>query len=63
MQEVESRGEGPQHRVKISKGFYMGVTEVTQGHYLAFMGTNPSNFEGKNLPVEQVSWGDGCGIL
>ncbi len=48
--------EGPQHRVKISKGFYMGVYEVTQGQYQAVMGNNPSNFKGDNLPVELVSW-------
>ena len=50
--------EHPQHKVKISKGFYMGQTEVTQAQYQAVMGTNPSNFRGDNLPVEQVSWND-----
>jgi len=48
--------EGPQHRVKLSKGFYMGRTEVTQAQYKAIMGSNPSHFKGDNLPVEQVSY-------
>jgi len=49
-------GEGPQHPVRISKGFYMGVTEVTQAQWKAVMGTNPSHFKGDDLPVETVSW-------
>jgi len=50
--------EGPQHRVRITKGFYMGVTEVTQAQWQAVMGNNPSNFKGESLPVERVSWND-----
>jgi formylglycine-generating enzyme required for sulfatase activity len=50
--------EGPQHRVKITQPFYMGAMEVTQAQWKAVMGTNPSNFQGDNLPVEQVSWDD-----
>ena len=43
----------------ISKGFWMGKYEVTQGQYAAVMGTNPSHFKGDtNLPVENVSWVD-----
>ena len=30
----------------ISQGFWMGKYEVTQGEYLALMGTNPSYFNG-----------------
>lgn len=48
-----------QHKVKISKPFLMGVTEVTQGQYKAVMGKNPSYFDGSDdLPVEKVSWED-----
>jgi formylglycine-generating enzyme required for sulfatase activity len=36
----------------------MGKYEVTQKEYVALMGTNPSNFKGDNLPVEQVTWYD-----
>jgi formylglycine-generating enzyme required for sulfatase activity len=50
--------EGPQHRVKITKAFYMGTTEVTQEQWKAVMGNNPSKFQGDNLPVENVSWND-----
>jgi len=44
------------HRVTLTKGFYMGVTEVTQGQWRKIMGNNPSYFKGDNLPVETVSW-------
>jgi len=48
-----------QHKVTLSKGFYMGVYPVTQEQWQAVMGNNPSKFKGeKNLPVEQVSWED-----
>jgi len=50
--------EGPQHEVTISKPFYMGVTEVTQGQYEAIMGKNPSGWKGATNPVENVSWDD-----
>jgi formylglycine-generating enzyme required for sulfatase activity len=49
--------EGPQTAVTISHGFWMGKYEVTQGEYLAVMGSNPSGLQGDtNLPVETVSW-------
>ena len=51
--------EGPQTQVTLSRGFLMGKHEVTQGEYLAVMGSNPSNFKGdNNRPVETVSWND-----
>ncbi|MGH9847208.1 MAG: SUMF1/EgtB/PvdO family nonheme iron enzyme, partial [Blastocatellia bacterium] len=49
--------EGPQHRVTVS-GFSIGKFEVTQAQWKAVMGSNPSNFKGDNLPVENVSWND-----
>jgi len=65
------KNEKPSHRVRISKPFYLGVYEVTQGQYEAVMGNNPSylsaNGGGKDRvagqstdrhPVEQVSWLD-----
>ena len=48
--------EGPVHRINISKGFYIGIYQVTQEQYMAVMGKNPSHFSGTNLPVEQVTW-------
>jgi formylglycine-generating enzyme required for sulfatase activity len=50
--------EKPIHTVTISNAFYMGIYEVTQEQYQAVMGTNPSKFNGSNLPVEMVSWDD-----
>ncbi len=48
------------HEVKLTKGFYMQTTEVTQGQWRAVMGSNPSHFKdcGDNCPVERVSWED-----
>jgi formylglycine-generating enzyme required for sulfatase activity/serine/threonine protein kinase len=43
-----------QHRVTITRPFYMGIHEVTQEQYEAMMGNNPSNFKGAKDPVEQV---------
>ena len=63
--------EKPQHRVRISKSFYLGVYEVTQAQYKAVMENNPSSFppngDGKDkvagqstdqYPVEGVPWLD-----
>jgi formylglycine-generating enzyme required for sulfatase activity len=50
--------EGPVHSIKISKGFWMGIYEVTQAQYQAIMGSNPSTYRGDNLPVVFVSWND-----
>ena len=46
-----------QHEVTVS-GFWMSPYEVTQAEYERLMGTNPSSFQGENLPVESVSWLD-----
>jgi formylglycine-generating enzyme required for sulfatase activity len=49
--------EKPVHRVSITRPFYMGKYEVTQGQWQAVMGNNTSYFKnGENCPVEQVSW-------
>ena len=53
-----SPDEGPQTRVTITRAFWLGKTEVTQGQWEALMGRNPSNFKGADRPVEQVSWND-----
>ena len=50
--------EMPQHRVQITKLFYLGVYEVTQAQYQKVVGNNPSKFKGESLPVETVSWKD-----
>ncbi len=49
-----------QHQVTLTQGFYMQITEVTQGQWRSLMGNNPSFFNGcgDDCPVEQVSWSD-----
>ncbi|MBB3111712.1 formylglycine-generating enzyme required for sulfatase activity [Paenibacillus phyllosphaerae] len=38
--------------------FYIGKYEVTQQEWSSVMGSNPSEFQGDNLPVDMVSWYD-----
>jgi len=53
------RDDETQHRVTLTKGFYLGVYEVTQEQWQAVMGNNPSKITGeRNLPVDSVSWDD-----
>ena len=52
-----------QHRVTLSKGFWMGKYEVTQGQWERVMGNNPAKFKGARNPVEQVSWEDCQGFI
>ncbi len=72
-------GEGPQHLVRITKPFYLGMYEVTQEEYQRVVGNNPSAFSArgqqkgqvagqdtKRFPVECVSWDNAvefCGKL
>lgn len=53
----------PQHKVTLSKGFWLGKNEVTQPEWQTVTGMRPSNFNGKDLPVEQVSWDDSQGFI
>ena len=59
-EESRNKAEGPQTRVTLTKGFWLGKTEVTQEQYETLMGQNPSTFKnvGKDAPVENVSWID-----
>ncbi|MGO8747823.1 MAG: formylglycine-generating enzyme family protein [Thermoguttaceae bacterium] len=67
--------EQPQHRVRITKPFYLGKYPVTQGQYERVMGKNPSWFcksgagkdkigetETSQFPVEQVLWEEAMGF-
>ena len=49
--------EYPAHKVKIST-YYIGETEVTQELWMSVMGNNPSEFKGREKPVEHVNWAD-----
>jgi RNA polymerase sigma factor (sigma-70 family) len=59
-QEEEGRMEDElQHRVTLTKGFYLGAYLVTQEQWQKVMGENPSEFGGeRDLPVDSVSWDD-----
>ena len=50
--------EKPVHQVTLTNDYYMGKYEVTQSLWQAVMGSNPSEFKGDDLPVDQVSWND-----
>ena len=52
------KDERPQHSVRLTHGFYMGIHPVTQAQYEALASENPSYFKGKDRPVENVSWLD-----
>jgi formylglycine-generating enzyme required for sulfatase activity len=51
------------HRVKITKGYWLGETEVTQGQWKAVMGTEPwkdqsYTQQGSAVAATHVSWSD-----
>jgi formylglycine-generating enzyme required for sulfatase activity len=50
--------ERPAHPVTLTKGFWIGQTPVTQAAYKKVVGSNPSDFQGDQLPVEAVTWDD-----
>ena len=54
----DSSAREVQHAVAITKPFYIGVFQITQGHYLNVMGgTNPSQYKDDDRrPVECVSY-------
>lgn len=55
----EGRDEAEiRHSVELTKGFWILETEVTQAMYAAVTKSNPSAFQGADLPVDSVSWTD-----
>jgi formylglycine-generating enzyme required for sulfatase activity len=55
--------EFPQHRVKISRPFWIGKYEVTQEQWMAVFPTNPSaNKDKPKNPVEMVDWNQAHGL-
>jgi|694.fasta_scaffold01957_11 formylglycine-generating enzyme required for sulfatase activity len=58
-EEVRFEDESPQHHVKLTQGYWMADSQVTQELWMAVgRGENPSGFKGENNPVENVSWED-----
>jgi formylglycine-generating enzyme required for sulfatase activity len=56
---VGMEDEQPAHMVTLARDFQMGAVPITQGAWLALMGTNPADFKGDLArPVEMVSWRD-----
>ena len=56
--EKERDNDETQHKVTLTKGFWLLEHEVTQKMWKSIMGENPSDFKGDTLPVEKVSWDD-----
>lgn len=64
-EQLAKRDTMPGFPVTISRAFYIGKFEVTQGEWKRVMGTNPSVFQGSTVkddadrhPVDNISWGD-----
>lgn len=55
--EPERQSNETQHQVCVDD-FYLGKYEVTQAQWQAIMGSNPLEFQGDNMPIEQVSYLD-----
>lgn len=55
--------EEMQHEVTLTRGFWIGRTEVSQKLYKAVKGENPSYYRGPDLPVENVSWNDAVAFI
>ncbi len=49
--------EEPEHKVCLN-AFYLDRFETTQEQFEKIMGFNPSHFQGKSLPVENVTWAE-----
>jgi len=61
--EKDREDDETQHQVTLSKPFYMGRTEVTQGQWKKVMGTEPWKGEdyvgeGDDCPAVYISWDD-----
>lgn len=47
-----------QHKVTLTKPFYLGKFTITQEQWKLVVGNNPSQTKGAKLPVTDVSWDD-----
>lgn len=55
-QEKGRLADEEQHQVRLTQSIDMAATEITQGQYLAMMGTNPSIDQCIGCPVTHVTW-------
>jgi formylglycine-generating enzyme required for sulfatase activity len=56
--EPDRGSDEAQHRVRITRPYWLGKYEVTQAQWQAVMGRAPSRVKGALRPVENVSWDD-----
>ena len=57
-----ANGTDTRHNVTLSD-FYINKTEVTQKQWNLIMGSNQSNFNGEQLPVENIEWEEGLDFV
>ena len=51
-----TRVTGARQQITLTRGFWIGIHEVTQQQYESVMGSNPSFYQGESLPAEKVSF-------
>jgi formylglycine-generating enzyme required for sulfatase activity len=57
--EANRESDEDQHRVTLTRGFYMARYETTLGQFRAIMGSDlPVSWGHTNLPVGRVTWGE-----
>jgi formylglycine-generating enzyme required for sulfatase activity len=57
-EELRDSNESPQHKVRVSKPFFIGAYELTQKQYASIMGMIEPRFQGDDNPMEKVAWDD-----
>ncbi|HUB00136.1 MAG TPA: SUMF1/EgtB/PvdO family nonheme iron enzyme [Terracidiphilus sp.] len=50
--------ERRREKMTIARGFWIGVTEVTQAAYMRVMHAAPSRYKGADRSVDSVGWND-----
>jgi len=56
--EPERESNETQHRVTLTRGFWLLETAVTQSMWEDVMGATPHAFRGNNFPMDLISWED-----
>jgi uncharacterized protein (TIGR02996 family) len=55
----EARGyDEVRHRVTLTRGFWLSVSQVTQSQWKTMRPDYPSKYPGNDLPVDHISWND-----